>query len=35
MREQGMLNFDMFLHSFEKMFIETLVQRNAQEMEKH
>lgn len=35
MREQGMQSFDMFLHSFEKMFIETLVRRNAQEMENH
>jgi predicted AAA+ superfamily ATPase len=25
MRAQGMISFDMFLHSFEKMIIETLV----------
>lgn len=34
MREHGMLSFDMFLHSFEKMLIDTLVQKNAQEFER-
>jgi hypothetical protein len=31
MRELGVQNFDMFLHSFEKMIISTLAERNHQE----
>eukprot|EP00347_Sterkiella_histriomuscorum_P014896 403359104 len=34
-KEQGMLSFDMFLHSFEKMMIETLSKRNAEEVQKN
>jgi hypothetical protein len=34
LRDQGMLSFDMFLHSFEKMIIETLSVRNQEALEK-
>lgn len=32
LRDQGMLSFDMFLHSFEKMLIDTLAIRNQDEL---
>jgi hypothetical protein len=35
MRAQGMLSFDIFLHTFEKMLINTLASRNREELEKN
>jgi hypothetical protein len=32
MRDQGMVSFDMFLHSFETMVIDTLSIRNKEEL---
>jgi succinate dehydrogenase flavin-adding protein (antitoxin of CptAB toxin-antitoxin module) len=34
-RELGMLNFDMFLHSFENRIIDALVKRNKEDLERY